>query len=160
MGAEHKFELDQINHLDTDFSNLHVSHSTGEGENEITTRQNEITSSNKKDILGEDKGTVRNFAQFEVHLPEDYRVNNDYAHARRFIVGYFAVQVKRAEGQEVIAKRKLVSLRKKKGFDEFVDANQPLLAAIDIAVTGNNFQKDDETYDPVKPSFKIKKPKS
>lgn len=67
-----------------------------------------------------------------------------------FLKGYFRAQLRVAKRQTGRAKEIFDNLDGKEGYKEFTTNNQPLLAAIDLAVRGENRRK-------IEPAFVIRK---
>jgi len=78
-------------------------------------------------------------------LPENFN-----PHYIRFARQYFRVQLRIEQGNAIKARRMMKGLQNKEGYLEFEDANQSLLAAIDLAVRGKTNWDD-------KPLFRINK---
>lgn len=82
-------------------------------------------------VLETRKGKIRQWSELSYHLPE-----NISPHHECFLKGYFKAQLRITEGQKVRAREIFDGLVKKKGYKEFEENNQVLLAAIDIVVRG------------------------
>lgn len=82
-------------------------------------------------VLETRKGKIKQWTELSYYLPKDVD-----PHHKRFLKGYFRAQLKIADGQKVRAREIFDGLVKKKGYEEFEEENQALLAAIDIVVRG------------------------
>lgn len=104
----------------------------------------------KTSLVKEKNSYVRHWTMIVSELPEDFS-----PHYLGFVRDYFRGQLRIARGQRKKAKRIIDGLVKRTGFVEFEDQNQPLFAAIDIAVRGSTNRKNFKG-DPVEPSFTIR----
>ena len=92
---------------------------------------------------------ARSWADIALRLPEDFN-----PHYEDFARTYFRGQLRIAKGQRRKAGRILRGLDERTGYKEFEKKNQPLLAAIDIAVRGSSSWQDDLKR-PIKPLFRL-----
>lgn len=76
---------------------------------------------------------VDSWGDIKGHLPDSYN-----PHWIRFLRGYFRGQLLLKAGKRDKAMRLYEGLEKKTGYREFEEQNQKWLAAIDLAVRGNN----------------------
>ncbi|KKQ50612.1 MAG: hypothetical protein US95_C0001G0006 [Candidatus Woesebacteria bacterium GW2011_GWB1_38_5] len=90
---------------------------------------------------------IKSWSEISSKLPDS--IDADYGN---FIRDYFRAQLRLAQGKRVKAGRIFHSLDKRTGFAEFEASNEPLLAAIDIAVRGETKRTE------VIPKFEINKP--
>ena len=107
----------------------------------------EILKGPSNNVFEARKGKVRSWSELSSYLSEDIN-----PHDAKFIRTYFRAQLRIAEGRNKKAGEIFRGLDKKVGFKDFEEANNPLLAAIDIVVRGSTNRKLFED-----PSFQIKK---
>lgn len=95
------------------------------------------------------RGYAKSWAEIKGHLSEDFN-----KHHLGFVRDYFRVQLRIAKGQKVRAKEIMNGLVKRTGFEEFEMNNEPILAAVNIAVRGSTNRKE-LNGKPIKPAFTL-----
>lgn len=89
--------------------------------------------------------------EIAVLLPDSLNPGED-----RLLRGYYDVQKKITLKQKESAKKKMNSLLKMTGYEEFEAKNDNLFAAIDIAVRGSTNRLNGDKK-PIEPLFRLKK---
>jgi hypothetical protein len=113
-----------------------------------TAEMNELIHDGKS-LKDEARLYAKGLSDISSKIPQDVLRENE-----NFIKTYFRAQLRIAKGQNTRAKEILNGLDKKTGFLKFEEKNEPLLAAIDIAVRKTTNRKD-ERRNPIEPLFRL-----
>lgn len=86
---------------------------------------------------------ITSWAHIKAQIPEDYN-----PHYVGFLRDYFRAQLRIQQGRKTKAQRIFDGLDRRTGYKEFEQENQAWLAAIDLAVRGENRRR-------VEPAFRV-----